>query len=75
MRIGRVQGNPAKRFQARYGSTLRKKVAEIEHEQRALHICPRCSMPRVRRVSTGIWACRRCGYKFAGGAWAPFSKK
>ena len=75
MRIERVQGNPAKRFMARYGSTLRKKIAEIEREQRALHICPSCGVPGVRRVSAGIWVCRKCGYKFAGGAWTPFPKK
>ncbi|HDD40031.1 MAG: 50S ribosomal protein L37ae [Thaumarchaeota archaeon] len=75
MQVGRIKGNPAKRFMARYGSTLRKKVAEIEREQRAWHICPNCAQPKVRRVAIGIWRCRKCGYTFAGGAWTPHSRK
>jgi len=75
VQVGKVQGNPAKRFGARYGSTLRKRVAGIEREQRAWHICPNCGHPRVRRVSIGIWRCRKCGYTFAGGAWTPAPRK
>ncbi len=75
MRVERVQGNPAKRFMAKYGSTLRKKVAEIERVQRALHYCPSCGKPKVRRYAIGIWICRGCGFKFAGGAWVPSPKE
>ncbi|MEM1584057.1 MAG: 50S ribosomal protein L37ae [Nitrososphaerota archaeon] len=75
MRVGRLQDNPAKRFKARYGATIRKKVAEIEREQKALHICPGCGEGKVKRVSIGVWQCTRCGYKFAGGAWSPFMEK
>lgn len=75
MQVGRIRGNPTKRFMARYGSTLRKKVAEIEREQRAWHLCPNCGRPRVRREAIGIWRCKKCGYTFAGGAWSPFPKK
>lgn len=75
MRVGRLQGNPTKRFGAKYGSTLRKKVAEIEREQKALHTCPSCGEEKVKRISIGIWHCAKCGYKFASGAWTPFAKK
>ena len=62
----------AGRFGARYGSTLRRKVAMIEAKMRAPHRCPRCYTPgRLKRVSVGIWTCRKCGYTFAGGAWIP----
>ncbi|RLE84777.1 MAG: 50S ribosomal protein L37ae [Thermoprotei archaeon] len=62
----------AGRFGARYGSTLRKKVALIERKTRGPHRCPRClTLGTLRRVSVGIWACRKCGYMFAGGAWIP----
>jgi len=59
MKVGRVQGNPAKRFMARYGSTLRKKVAEIEREQRTLHICLSFGAPKVKRVSVGVRHCAK----------------
>lgn len=62
----------AGRFGARYGSTLRQKVAMIEAKMRGPHRCPRCfTRGTVRRVSVGIWRCKKCGYTFAGGAWTP----
>lgn len=62
----------AGRFGARYGSTLRKKVAAIEARMRAPHRCPRCrTAGSLRRESVGVWYCRKCNYKFAGGAWVP----
>ncbi len=50
---------------------MRKRVNEIEKISRALHRCPKCDMDAVARKGTGIWECRKCGYKFAGGAYQP----
>lgn len=62
----------AGRFGARYGSTLRKKVAAIESKMKAKHRCPRCqTLGSLRRVSVGVWSCKKCGYTFAGGAYVP----
>ena len=62
---------PAGRFQARYGVRTRTQVRNIELIQRAKHVCPSCGHQKVKRVSTSIWQCRKCGIKFAGGAYHP----
>ena len=59
------------RFGARYGSTIRKRVKAIEEKSRSLHKCPRCQSIKVKRIAVGIWYCRKCGLKFAGGAYEP----
>ena len=63
---GKVTGS-AGRFGCRYGRFVRKRVCDIEKISRALHRCPKCDMESVARKGTGIWECRKCGYKFAGG--------
>ncbi len=59
------------RFGARYGVRIRRRIREIETRQKGYHLCPSCSAVRVTRVSTGIWQCRKCDHKFAGGAYFP----
>jgi len=53
------------------GEFIRKRVTETERVSRATHRCPRCDTVAVRRKGTGIWLCRKCGFKFAGGAYTP----
>ncbi|MDD3407286.1 MAG: 50S ribosomal protein L37ae [Methanomicrobium sp.] len=67
---GRVTGS-AGRFGPRYGRFLRKRVNEIEKVSKAKHICPSCETEAVTRKGTGIWECRKCGFKYAGGAYVP----
>jgi len=62
------------RYGVRYGKGIKKKVAEIEKVQRQKHICPKCGMPYVKRVSSGIWKCKKCETKFAGSAYFPKSE-
>ncbi|OYT32274.1 MAG: 50S ribosomal protein L37ae [Thermofilum sp. ex4484_79] len=62
----------AGRFGAKYGSTLRKKVALMESRMKEPHRCPRCLTPgKLKRISIGIWKCKKCNYTFTGGAWIP----
>ncbi|OYT39811.1 MAG: 50S ribosomal protein L37ae [Desulfurococcales archaeon ex4484_58] len=62
----------AGRYGARYGSTLRKKVRDILQKRYSPHTCPFCGYKgKVVRLSTGIWMCRKCGVKWAGGAYVP----
>lgn len=59
-----------KRFGARYGRSVKEKLAEIEKEQRKKHKCPYCNQFKVKRVAVGIWYCRKCKTKFAGKAYS-----
>ncbi len=61
----------AGRFGPRYGTKIRKLVVEVEEKMRAAHKCASCGHPAVRRIGTGIWQCRKCGYTFAGGTYTP----
>jgi len=58
------------RFQARYGVRARSRVRNIETHQHAKHKCPSCGHLKVRRTETSIWQCKKCGAKFAGGAYS-----
>ena len=58
------------RFMQRYGATLRKRTLTIEKKAEKGQRCPRCkSLNTLHRMVTGIWACKACGMKFAGGAY------
>ena len=59
------------RFGSRYGVRIRRRLQEVEAEQRKRHQCPRCLAYSVKRQGTGVWNCRRCGLVFAGGAYKP----
>jgi large subunit ribosomal protein L37Ae len=58
-------------FGARYGSTLRKRYAELIQEYRKPKSCPRCEkVGGIKRIKIGIWYCKKCGAKFTGAAFA-----
>lgn len=59
----------AGRFGTRYGTKLRKAVTSIEKTQRKKQECPNCKKPAIHRVAMGIWVCKKCGAKYAGGAY------
>ena len=58
----------AGRFGARYGKKVREKLVKVEVKQRRTQKCPFCNKVSVKRVSKGIWECKKCGKKFTGGA-------
>jgi large subunit ribosomal protein L37Ae len=65
---------PTRGFGARYGSTLRKRYVKVTSEVKKAHKCPQCGTESVRRQSVGVWSCRKCGFTFTGGAYAPVTK-
>lgn len=61
-------------FGPRYGTVARKRYAEIVRELRRPSECPQCHVMAVRREAVGIWYCKKCGYRFTGGAYAAQTK-
>jgi large subunit ribosomal protein L37Ae len=59
------------RFGPRYGVRDRVRWRDVHNREKAAHTCPSCGHPKLRRVATAIWSCRKCGTKFAGGAYYP----
>jgi len=72
MKVKKV--GPAGSFGPRYGTVARRRYAEVVAGMRIPHECPRCHVRAVRRLSVGIWGCRKCGVKFTGGAYLPTTK-
>ncbi len=54
----------AGRFGVRYGRRVRTKIAEIESTQRKKQECLFCK-GTAKRLSKGIWQCKKCNKKFA----------
>jgi len=59
------------KFGARYGVKARNKYKKIDQKQRQAYPCPQCGHKKVMREGTGVWVCRKCGAKMAGGAYIP----
>lgn len=55
----------AGRFGARYGKRTRVKLTTVEDKQRKKQKCPFCEKLGVKRLSKGIWYCKKCDKKFA----------
>ncbi|HKV90577.1 MAG TPA: 50S ribosomal protein L37ae [Thermoplasmata archaeon] len=53
----------------RYGIRIRRRVLEIDRAREAAAACPKCATVTVRRIASGVFECRRCGNKFASGAY------
>mmetsp|Transcript_10799 Transcript_10799/g.17689 ORF Transcript_10799/g.17689 Transcript_10799/m.17689 type:complete len:94 (+) Transcript_10799:111-392(+) len=57
------------KYGTRYGSSLRKVVKKIEVSQHSKYECPFCGKNTVKRKCVGIWDCRSCKKRMAGGAY------
>lgn len=56
------------RFGVRYGVSVRRRTDEIESKQKKKQHCIFCR-GIAKRISKGIWVCKKCGKKFAGHAY------
>ena len=62
------------RYQSRYGVRTRTIIKNIELIQKSKQVCPSCGHKKVKRVSSGIWQCIKCGVKYTGGAYIPVTE-
>lgn len=58
------------KYGTRYGSSLRKQVKKMEISQHSKYTCLFCGKNSVKRTAVGIWDCRSCGKRYAGGAYS-----
>ena len=56
------------RYGSRYGARIRKRVKTIEEKMKMGQKCPKCETKTMKRLSTGIWECKKCRAKTTGGA-------
>ncbi len=59
-----------KRFGARYGRTMKERVGKADLARKNSSTCPYCLKNKVSRVAAGIWFCKKCNFKFTGGAYS-----
>ena len=59
----------AGKYGARYGLRVRKRNIDVGKHR--VNKCPKCLKPGLKRLSSGIWKCSKCGLKFAGKAHKP----
>ncbi|MDD2678895.1 MAG: 50S ribosomal protein L37ae [Candidatus Nanoarchaeia archaeon] len=57
------------RFGARYGSKIRKNVLSIEIAKNKKQVCPSCKTGSLKRLSKGVFVCKKCKAKVAGKAY------
>lgn len=69
--MAKEKSKSSKRFGSRYGKKTRDNIAEAEEGYKKTRKCPECGKERLKRISSGIWECKSCGAKIAGGAFSP----
>lgn len=62
------------KFGARYGVKIRRQITEVGKKAKQKYACPVCNYKSIRRISSGIWKCSKCGLTFTGGAYIPVTQ-
>ncbi|KAL3317318.1 60S ribosomal protein L37A [Cichlidogyrus casuarinus] len=57
------------KYGTRYGASIRKTVKKLEISQHAKYKCSFCGKDTLKREAVGIWKCKKCSKKIAGGAY------
>ncbi|MCY3853894.1 MAG: 50S ribosomal protein L37 [Thaumarchaeota archaeon] len=53
----------------RYGLKLRKQYTQTYKLLKSKRVCPECGSIKFKRIVIGIWSCKKCKFKIAGGAY------
>ncbi len=53
----------------RYGIKIRRRLDEIQKTKSERYKCPRCKRYTMKRLASGIWICKKCGFKVASKAY------
>ncbi len=61
----------AGKFGPRYGRSITANYIQIQNLKKEKWLCPSCRKKSVKRLSSGIWSCAKCGHKFTGKAYKP----
>ncbi|HEY9386802.1 MAG TPA: 50S ribosomal protein L37 [Nitrososphaeraceae archaeon] len=70
------QGRTAlKGLGVKFGVTVRKRYGMVYRTLKQKRRCPSCASLKFGRVAAGIWYCRKCNYKVAGGAYSIDTEK
>ncbi len=59
-----------KRLGSRYGRTIKEKLGKAEIAKKSSKTCAFCLKNKVERLAAGIWYCKKCNKKIAGGAYS-----
>jgi large subunit ribosomal protein L37Ae len=51
-----------------YGKRIRRLHDEARAKSSKKYKCPSCSRIAIKRLSNGVWKCRKCKTKFASAA-------
>jgi len=59
------------RYGSRYGVSIKKRVLKVEERQAHKVPCPFCGFAKIKREAAGLFFCKKCDARFAGGAYEP----
>ena len=62
------------KYGSRYGVSVRRRAGAAIKKKSRKYTCPVCHYQKVTRQVAGIWECKKCGHKFSGGTWEPFTR-
>jgi large subunit ribosomal protein L37Ae len=53
----------------KFGATIRKRYGKVYRTLHKKRRCPSCGSFKFSRLAAGIWACPKCAFKVASGAY------